>query len=37
MNKVNLAEKLALFDGVWSPKIVGSLNDYDIQIGKAKG
>lgn len=37
MKKVNLAEKLALFDTPWSPKIVGNLNDYDIQLGKAKG
>jgi mannose-6-phosphate isomerase-like protein (cupin superfamily) len=37
MNKVNLTEKLALLDKPWTPKIVGSLNDYDIQIGKAKG
>lgn len=37
MNKVNLSDKLAQFDELWSPKIVGNLNDYDIQLGKAKG
>lgn len=37
MEKVNLAEKLALFDELWSPKIVASMNDYDIQVAKAKG
>ncbi len=37
MNKVNLDEKLSLFDDLWSPKIVASLNDYDIQIAKADG
>lgn len=37
MNKVNLDEKLALFDDLWSPKIVAKLNDYDIQVAKAEG
>ena len=37
MEKVNLSEKLALFDDLWSPKIVASMNDYDIQVAKAKG
>jgi mannose-6-phosphate isomerase-like protein (cupin superfamily) len=37
MNKINLSEKLALFDDLWSPKIVARLNDYDIQVAKAKG
>jgi mannose-6-phosphate isomerase-like protein (cupin superfamily) len=37
MNKVNLDEKLAQFDDLWSPKIVGRLNDYDIQVAKAQG
>jgi hypothetical protein len=26
MDKVNLREKLALFEGHWSPKVVGELN-----------
>ncbi|MDP3984335.1 MAG: cupin domain-containing protein [Acidimicrobiia bacterium] len=37
MNKVNLDEKLALIDDLWSPKIVAKLNDYDIQVAKAQG
>jgi len=37
MSKVNLDEKLSLFDQPWSPKIVGRLNDYDIQVAKALG
>jgi len=37
MNKVNLDEKLSLFDDHWSPKIVAKLNDYDIQVAKAQG
>ena len=37
VDKVNLAEKLSLFDELFSPKIVASLNDYDIQVAKAQG
>lgn len=37
MDKVNLAQKLSTFDKAWSPKIVARLNDYDIQVAKAKG
>lgn len=37
MNKINLAEKLALFEDHWSPKIVAKLNDNDIQVVKVKG
>jgi len=37
MNKVNLAAKLSLFDDLWSPKIVATLNDYDVQVAKAEG
>jgi mannose-6-phosphate isomerase-like protein (cupin superfamily) len=37
MNKVNLDEKLSLFDDLWSPKIVATVNDYDIQVVKADG
>lgn len=36
MEKVNLAEKLSQFDEVWSPKIVASLNDYDVQLAKLR-
>ena len=37
MNKVNLRQKLSLFDELWSPKVVGNLNEYDVQVAKAKG
>ena len=37
MDVVNLAEKLALFDEHWSPKIVGSLNDSHVKLVKLKG
>jgi mannose-6-phosphate isomerase-like protein (cupin superfamily) len=35
--KINLAEKLARFDQHFSPKTIGELNDYKLQVVKAKG
>lgn len=37
MDKVNLAQKLGLFNEHWSPKIVGELNESFIKIAKLKG
>ncbi len=37
MEKVNLAEKLALFRDYWSPKIVGELNGQYVKLAKLKG
>ena len=37
IEKVNLAEKLALFDERWSPKIVAELNDAYVKIVKVEG
>jgi len=37
IEKVNLAEKLALFDEHWSPKIVAELNDTYVKIVKVEG
>ena len=37
MNKVNLAEKLALFSDYFSPKLVGELNGQHVKLVKAKG
>ena len=37
VNKVNLAEKFALFSEHWTPKIITELNDYQIKIVKVKG
>jgi mannose-6-phosphate isomerase-like protein (cupin superfamily) len=34
---VNLAEALESFDAVYSPRIVASINDYDVRIAHAKG
>jgi mannose-6-phosphate isomerase-like protein (cupin superfamily) len=36
-DKVNLAAKLASFSDHFSPKIVAELNDYKIEVVKAKG
>jgi mannose-6-phosphate isomerase-like protein (cupin superfamily) len=37
MEKVNLTQKLSLFDEYWSPKIVGELNGQVVKIAKVKG
>lgn len=37
MNKVNLAEKLTLFEEHWRPKTVAQLNDYDVLVVKLQG
>jgi mannose-6-phosphate isomerase-like protein (cupin superfamily) len=36
-DKVNLAEKLALFSDLWSPKAVGQVNDFHVKLVKVKG
>ena len=37
MNKVNLREKLSLFDNHWEPKIVGELNGQHVKLVKIQG
>jgi mannose-6-phosphate isomerase-like protein (cupin superfamily) len=37
IDKVNLAEKLAGFDEIFSPRIVATYNDEKIQVAKTKG
>ena len=37
MEKVNLQEKLAAFDELWSPKIVADLNGQHVKLVKVKG
>jgi mannose-6-phosphate isomerase-like protein (cupin superfamily) len=37
MEKVNIAEKLALFTEHWNPKIVGDLNGQQVKLVKFKG
>ena len=37
MEKVNLAEKLSLFQEPWKPKIVGEVNDCHVKVVKFRG
>lgn len=37
MEKVSLTDKLALFDELWSPRIVGLLNGQHVKLAKVKG
>ena len=37
MTTVNLAEKLALFDDHWYPRIVGELNGQHVKLAKIQG
>jgi mannose-6-phosphate isomerase-like protein (cupin superfamily) len=37
VEKVNIAEKFALFDEQWRPKIISRINDYDVRIVKLQG
>jgi mannose-6-phosphate isomerase-like protein (cupin superfamily) len=34
---VDLAEKLAAFTDLWSPKVVARMNDYEIKVVKVQG
>ena len=35
--KINLADKLALFDGHWQPRVVGAFNGNEMMVVKLKG
>lgn len=37
MNKVDLNEKLSLFNEYWQPKVVGELNGQYVKLAKLKG
>jgi mannose-6-phosphate isomerase-like protein (cupin superfamily) len=37
MDKINIAQKLALFDDHWQPRIVGDLNESFVKLVKVKG
>jgi mannose-6-phosphate isomerase-like protein (cupin superfamily) len=37
MDKVNISEKLSLFDEHWSPRIVGELNESYVKLAKISG
>ena len=36
-NKINLDQKLALFDEQWRPKVIASLNGQELKLVKVKG
>jgi len=37
VHKVNLSDKLALFQDLWSPKAVGTVNDFRVKLVKIQG
>jgi mannose-6-phosphate isomerase-like protein (cupin superfamily) len=37
LEKVNLAQKLALFSEYWSPKVIGELNGQQVKLVKLRG
>ena len=37
MDKVNLAEKLGKFQELWTPKLVGELNENYVKLAKGEG
>lgn len=37
MNKISLQEKFSKFSVLWSPKIIGEINDSAVKIAKLKG
>lgn len=37
IEKVTLAEKFGSFDELWSPKVVGEVNDVFVKLAKLKG
>jgi len=37
MHKVNLIQKLGLFDQTWTPKIIGELNGQEVKLAKLHG
>jgi mannose-6-phosphate isomerase-like protein (cupin superfamily) len=37
MQKINITQKFSKFSDIWSPKIIGELNDNYVKIAKFKG
>lgn len=37
MEKINMEEKLSLFNEYWSPKIIGEVNESYVKLAKLKG
>jgi len=36
-DRIDLKEKLALFDELWTPKLVAKVNDTDVRLSKIQG
>ena len=36
MKKINFKNKFAKFDGLWEPKVIAKLNDYEFKLVKIK-
>ena len=36
-DRINLKDKLALFDKLWTPKLVAKVNDTDVRLSKIQG
>lgn len=37
LDLINLAERLARFSELWSPRVVATMNDYEFKVVKLKG
>ncbi|GAA0214787.1 cupin domain-containing protein [Saccharothrix mutabilis subsp. mutabilis] len=37
MNGMNIDKALASFEELWSPRILATVNDYDVRVAKVKG
>ena len=37
IQKANLSQKFSLFEERWSPKLLGSVNNFQVKIGKVQG
>ena len=37
MNKINIEQKLSLFNDHWNPRIIGELNHQHVKLAKLKG
>jgi len=35
--RINLAEKLALFSDLWSPRVIETVDDYEVKLVKLQG
>ena len=36
-SSINLSQKFSLFEGVWQPKVIAEMNDYQFKLAKLQG